>query len=167
MAVRARQIGMGDGEVSIDFKVDTGADRAGLNLYARIEGNTYVSAYLGLGSGQAELFVREASGNRLVASRQGFGEVDPTNWNRVALRIAGEEAWLLVNDAPVLYGSGMPVQYGSIGLQVVREGNPDDGDEVATVFRGLTLAGFQEAPSEQSQPDSEEQAPAPNPVLRP
>lgn len=167
VAVRARQIGMGDGEVSIDFKVVAGAERAGLNLYVRVEGSTYVAAYLGLGSGQAELFKREAGGNTLIASSPGFGAVDPTNWNRVALRLAGDEAWLLINDVPVLYGSGMPIQYGNVGLQVVREGNPDDGDEVAMVFRDLTLAGFQDPPSEEEQPDSEESAPAPNPVLRP
>ena len=167
VAVRARQIGMGDGEVSIDFKVETGAERAGLNLYVRIEGSTYVAAYLGFGSGQAELFKREPSGNTLLASTQGFGEVDPTNWNRVAMRVAGEEAWLLVNDVPILYGSGIPIQYGSVGMQVVREGDPDDGDEVAIVFRDLTLAGFQDPPSEEAEPDSEESAPAPNPVLRP
>lgn len=167
VAVRARQIGMGDGEVSIDFKVDAGAERAGLNLYARIEGGTYVAVYLGLGSGQAELFKREASGNTLLASRQGFGELDPTNWNRVGLRVAGEEAWLLVNDVPVLHGSGLPIQYGSVGMQVVREGDPDDGDEVAVVFRGLTLAGFQDPPSEEAPPDSEESEPAPNLALRP
>ena len=165
VAVRARQIGMGDGEVGVDFKVVAGAERAGVNLYARIEGNTYVAAYVSLGSGQAELFKRDAGGNRLIASRPGFGEVDPTNWNRLALRIAGEEAWLLVNDVPILYGSGMPVQYGRVGLQVVREGNPDDGDEVAMLFRGLTLSGFQEPSSEEPQPGSEQSAP--NPTLRP
>src|SRR6185436_12143440 len=100
------------------------------------------------GTGQAELFKREASGNTQVASRQGFGEIDPLNWNRLAMRFVGEEVWLLVNDTPILYGSGLLNQNGGIGLQLVREGNPDDGDEVAVVFRDLTLAGFQEPPSE-------------------
>jgi len=174
VAVRAREISGGDGDFGIDFKVVGGAERTGVNVYARIQGNSYVAGYLSFGSGQAELFKREAGGNMLIASRQGFGEVDPTNWNRVALRFLGDEAWLLVNDEPILYGSGMPNQHGGIGLQVVREGDPDDGDEVAVVFRGLTLSGFQEPSEVQPAPESEQSAPAQNgpepsanPVLRP
>ena len=148
VAVRARNIEGGDGEVGIDFEVEAGAGRAGVNLYVRIQGNTYVAGYLSLGSGQAELFKREPAGNTLIAARQGFGQVDPTNWNRLALRFVGEEAWLLVNDEPILYGRGMPNQHGGIGLQVVREGNPDDGDVVALVFRNLTVSGFQAPPDE-------------------
>lgn len=148
VAVRARNIEGGDGEVGIDFKVEVGAGRAGVNLYVRIQGNSYVAGYLSLGSGQAELFKREPTGNTLIASRQGFGQLDPTSWNRLALRFVGEEAWLLVNDEPILYGRGMPNQHGGIGLQVVREGNPDDGDVVAMVFRDLTVSGFQAPPDE-------------------
>lgn len=54
-----------------------------------------------------------------------------------------------------------------IGLQVVREGDPDDGDEVAVVFRGLALSGFQAPTEEPPAPESEEPAPSSNPVLRP
>ena len=165
VAVRAREIGAGDGEVGIDFKAVAGAERAGVNLYVRIQGSTYLATYLSLASGQAELFNRTAGGSSLIASSFDIGELDRTNWNRLALRFVGEEAWVLVNDKPLLYGSGILDQNGGIGLQVVREGNPDDGDEVAMVFRGLTLSGFQSPTEEESKP--EKTPPASNPALRP
>jgi hypothetical protein len=165
VAVRAKNIGVGDGEVAIDFKAVTGADRAGLNLYARIRGATFINAYLNLAAGQAELHKRTETGFSLLATSFDIGEIDRTNWNRLALRFVGDEAWVLVNDKPVMYGSGIPSEYGNIGLQVLRDGNPDDGDEVAVVFSGLTISGFQEPSEPESKP--EDPTPAPNPVLRP
>ena len=144
---------MGDGEVAIDFKVEKGVERAGVNLYVRIQGSTYDAAYLSFGTGQAELFKREGTGNTPIASQQAIGELDPTNWNRLALRFIGDEAWLVVNDVPLLYGAGMFDQNGGIGVQVVREGNPDDGDEVAVVFRNLELSGFVPPAEEESGPE--------------
>jgi len=43
----------------------------------------------------------------------------------------------------------------------------DDRDEVAVVFRDLTLTELAGLPGEESEPDSEPAAPAQNPALRP
>ena len=87
------------------------------------------------------LFKREGGENKTVASRQGLGQVmDPTAWNRVALRVKGGEAWLLINDTPVLYTADVIDQSGGIGIALVREGDPEDEEEVVVVFKDLTLS---------------------------
>ena len=83
------------------------------------------------------------------------------------LRLAGDQIWLLLNDVPLLHAAGVINQAGGIGIAVVREGNVDDRDEVAVVFRDLALTELEGPPGDESEPDSEQQAPAPNPILRP
>jgi hypothetical protein len=167
LPVPGRQISVWDGDVALDFKVVAGVERAGVNLYTRIQSGTYMAAYLSLAAGRAELFRREDGMNTVVASTEELGELDATNWNRLALRLRGGEIWLLLNDAPLLYAADVLSQDGGIGIAVVREGNPDDQDEVAVVFRDLALTSLEGPPGEEPAPASEESAPAPNPVLRP
>ena len=148
ITVRGQEIGVGDGEVSIEFKVLSGADRAVINLFVRVQGVTYNAAYLSFASDEVTLFKRERSGVSIVGTQIGLGEIDPQNWNRLGLRFVGAETWLLLNDVPLLYGNDtLNQEYGGIGLQVERAGSPDDEDEVAIVFRDLALSGFV-APSE-------------------
>lgn len=156
LPVPGRQISVWDGDVALDFKVVSGVERAGVNVYARIKGGTYMAAYLSLATGQAELFRREDGANTIVASTQDLGELDATNWNRLALRLSGGQIWLLVNDVPLLYAADVLNQDGGIGVAVVREGNVDDQDEVAVVFRDLTLTALEGSPAEEPAPDSEE-----------
>lgn len=167
LPVPARQISVWDGDVALAFKVVSGVERAGVNLYTRIQGGTYVAAYLSLAGRQAELFRRENGMNTVLASTQELGELDATNWNRLALRLSGGEIWLLLNDAPLLHAADVLDQAGGIGIAVVREGNVDDEVEVAVVFRDLALTSLEGPPAEEPAPDSEKSEPAPNPALRP
>ena len=66
--------------------------------------------------------------------------MDPSDWNRVALRVRGTEAWLLVNDVPVLYSAEALDQAGSVGVELVREGSTEDEDDAVVVFKDLTLS---------------------------
>jgi hypothetical protein len=167
LPVSARQISVWDGDVALEFKVVSGVERAGVNVYARIQGGTYMAAYLSLATGQAELFRREDGVNTIVASTQDLGGLDATDWNRLALRLNGGQIWLLLNDTPLLHAADVLNQAGGIGIAVVREGNVDDQDEVAVVFRDLTLTSLEGPAEGEPAPDSEESEPAPNPALRP
>jgi hypothetical protein len=158
---------IGDADVALDFKVVDGPERAAVTLYARVRASGYVAAYLSLASGQAELYSRESGVTRSLVVGQSLGELDPTHWNRVALRLRGSEVWLLLNDVPALYLADASDQPGVMGLSVTREGNPDDEDLVSVVFSGLTWSELEGPPDEEPPPDSVEQAPAPNPILRP
>jgi hypothetical protein len=138
----APRITMLDNDVAVDFKVVAGANRAGLNVYARVRdsGNLMV-AYLNFGGDKAELIRRDANVNRTLTGYVGLKElIDPTDWNRVSLRLRGKEAWLLLNDEPILYSGDVVDQVGGIGIGLVREGNVNDTSEVAIVFRDLALS---------------------------
>ena len=102
--------------------------------------------------------------NTIVASTQDLGELDATDWNRLAVRLSGNQIWLLVNDAPLLHAADVLNQAGGIGIAVVREGNVDDGDEVAVTFRDLTLTSLEGPADGEPAPDVEESAPAPRAV---
>jgi len=168
LPVPSRQIAVWDGDVALDFKVVSGVERAGINLHVRIrDSSNLLSAYISLATGRAELFRRDDGVNTIVASTQDLGGLDATGWNRLALRLADDQMWLLLNGAPLLHAAGVISQGGGIGVAVVREGNVDDRDEVAVVFRDLTLTELAGLPGEESEPDSEPAAPAQNPALRP
>jgi hypothetical protein len=161
LPVPGRDITIWDGDVALDFRVDAGAERAGINLFARIHEGRYLAAYLSLATGRAELFRRENGVNTVVASRDDLADLDPSGWNRLALRFRGGQLWLLVNDTPMLYASDVLDQAGGIGIAVVREGNVGDTDEVAVMFKDLTVTGFAETPAEAPEPESTEPAPTP------
>jgi hypothetical protein len=157
--VPGREITVWDGDVALDFRVEAGAERAGINLYARIHEGRYLAAYLSLATDRAELFRRENGVNTVVASRGDLADLDASVWNRLALRFRGGQLWLLVNDTPLLYASDVLDQTGGIGIAVVREGYVGDTDEVAVVFKDLTVAGFAEPPADAPEPEATEPAP--------
>jgi hypothetical protein len=163
LPVPGRNITIWDGDVALDFKLDAGAERAGINLYSRIQGGQYMAAYVSLATGRAELFRRENGANTVVASRDDLGTLDPANWNRLALRLRGGEVWLLLNDEAMLYTNDVLDQTGGIGIALVREGNVDDTDEVAVVFRDLTVTTLV-APPGDGEPASEEPEAEPAPA---
>jgi hypothetical protein len=165
LPVPGREITVWDGEVALDFRVDAGAERAGINLYARIHEGRYMAAYLSLATGRAELFRRENGMNTVVASRNDLSDLDPSAWNRLALRLRGGQLWLMLNNTPLLYASEVLDQTGGIGIAVVREGNVGDSDEVAVVFKDLAVTGFPESPGEA--PTPEETGPPSKPALNP
>jgi hypothetical protein len=124
-----------------------------------------MAAYLSLATGRAELFRRENGMNTVVASRNDLSDLDPSAWNRLALRLRGGQLWLMLNNTPLLYASEVLDQTGGIGIAVVREGNVGDSDEVAVVFKDLAVTGFPESPGEA--PTPEETGPPSKPALNP
>jgi hypothetical protein len=133
-----------DHDVAVDFKAVAGADRAGLNLYARARDSAnLITAYVNVGAGKIELIRRDGAVNRTVSGRVDLNDlIDRADWNRVALRLRGKEVWVLLNDEPVLYAADLPDQPGGIGIGLVREGNPNDTAEVAVVFKDLTISSL-------------------------
>jgi hypothetical protein len=141
VSVTGKGLAIADGDVAMDIKVTNHADRARPAIYARIRDGKMMGASFSYPTGQIVLFKRDGSDDTTLASRQDLSAVmDPAGWNRVALRVRGTEAWLLVNDVPVLYTAEAIDQAGGVGIELVREGSTEDEDEAVVVFKDLTLS---------------------------
>jgi hypothetical protein len=145
LAVPGRGITIGDGELALDFKVASGGARARVSVYVRNKDRRLIGAHIKPGTGETALF-STVEGNSTVLATANAGELlKPTDWNRAAVRVSGHELWLLLNEEPVLYASDVNDVAGGVGIWLFREGNPDDEDEAAVIFRGLTLSAVADA----------------------
>ncbi len=146
IAAPANGVTLVDGDVALDFKVIAGAGRATVNLYIRNRDGKLLATALNFQSDETSLFRREGTTNTVITTADGLRErAIPSDWNRLALRVRGGEVWVLLNDEPLLYAAEMLVQEGGMGIGTVREGNLDDEDEVAVVFRDLTVSAVDSA----------------------
>jgi hypothetical protein len=141
IAVPGNDITFANGDLALDFKVAAGAERAIINLYLRNRDGTLLAAALNFETDEASLYRRDGTTNTTLVSLAGLREsATPTDWNRLALRVRGADIWLLINDEPLLYAADVLNQEGGVGIGVARTGNVDDQDEVAVVFRDLTVS---------------------------
>lgn len=146
LAVPARGIMVWDGEIALDFKVVVGPERTQVALYARSKDRKLVVARLESGLRKLSLYRFEEGTETVLASRDDLaGRLTPTDWSRLALRFRGGEVWVLLDGRALLHATSVPDQAGAAGLQVLREGSPDDGAEVAVVFRDLALSPLADA----------------------
>jgi hypothetical protein len=146
ITVPANGVTVGDGEVALDFKVVEGLPRARVGLYVRNAGGLLIGAQVHPGKGEASLFTTFESKPTELASSYSLGAVvKPEDWNRMALRVSGTDAWLLLNDEPVLYASGVHADAGGVIIEMVRDGggNEEDKEESAIVVRNLELTALE------------------------
>ncbi|MCC7368369.1 MAG: hypothetical protein IT306_08100 [Chloroflexi bacterium] len=141
LALPARGVSIGDGDLAMDVKAVAGAQRAQVTVYLRNQPGKLAGVTVNLASGEAKVFTLIDGNMNVVASRTDIGGLaTPTDWNRLGLRVRGGELWLLLNDDPILYAADVLTDVGGAGVRLLREGNPDDEDETAVVFRDLTLS---------------------------
>lgn len=141
VSLPGRGISIGDGDLALDFKVISGAQRAAVSVYVRNQSGKLVGATFNAATGEAKLFNFIAGNMTILASRTDAGGLAiPSDWNRLAVRVRGGEIWLLLNDDPLLYASDVLSDVGGVGVRLLREGNPDDEDETVVVLRDLTLS---------------------------
>jgi len=141
IALPGRGVRIGDGDIAMDFKVVSGAQRAAVSVYVRNSSGKLIGATFNAATGEAKLFNFDSGNMSVIASRtDAQGLAIPSDWNRLAVRVRGNELWMLLNDDAVLYATDVITEPGGIGIRVLREGNPDDEEETAVVFRGLTLS---------------------------
>lgn len=142
MSVEAQGVRIGDGEVALDFKVVDLAERVRIGLYVRGVNEQLIGAHLHPARGEASLFTQvEGKANDLGYRNNVVAP--PYEWNTLALRVSGYNVWLLVNDEPVLHSGEVHADAGKVFLELIRDGNPDDEDEAAVVFRDLTLTALE------------------------
>lgn len=141
LALPARGVSIGDGDLALDIKSVAGEKRAQVTIYLRNQPGKLVAAAVNLGTGEAKIFTLTDGAFNTIVSRTDIGPLaTATDWNRLGLRVRGAEFWLLLNDEPILYAADVLTDAGGAGVRLLREGNPDDEDETAVVFRDLTLS---------------------------
>jgi hypothetical protein len=115
-------------------------------LYVRNAGGRQIGAQVHPGKGEASLFTSFESQPTELASSYSLGSVlKPGDWNRMAMRVSGPDVWLLLNDEPVLYASGVHADTGGVIVELVRDGtaSEDDKEESAIVVRHLELTALE------------------------
>ncbi len=145
LAVPGRGITLADGELALDFKVTSGEQRARVSIYVRNKDRKLIGAHMKPGTGETALFSIVEGNSTPLATANVAQILKPKDWNRAAVRVSGANLWLLVNDEPVLHAPDVLDAAGGVGVWLFREGNPDDEDEVAAVFRDLTLSELADA----------------------
>jgi hypothetical protein len=143
LTVFGKGVTLADGDVALDFKVTGQPDRSRVNLFVRGRDDRLVLVSLNFFSNEATLVKRDGGANTIVASRGSLRDLaNPTEWNRLALRVLGTEAWVLLNDEPILYADNVVDQVGGIGVGLLREGSTEDEAEAVVVFKDLTISSL-------------------------
>jgi hypothetical protein len=142
ISVQANGVMVGDGEVALDFKVVDGLPRARVGLYVRSVNEQLIGAHVHPARGEASLFTLMGGKQTDLGYRANVG-VKPHDWNRLALRVSGYNAWLLLNDEPVLHSGEVHADAGRVIVELIRDGNHEDEEEAAVVFRDLQLSALE------------------------
>jgi hypothetical protein len=150
VAVRGRGITVADGEVSVAFKVAEDGDRAAPHLFTRLTDRSYVATFVHPRTGAAALYQRAEGVTTTVAMSEDIRPVlaEDGDWNRMSLRVSGSDAWLILNDTPVLFASGVPDSAGGVAVRLVRVGPPrraDDDELAVVVFSDLLVWSLADA----------------------
>jgi hypothetical protein len=141
-----------DGEIRFEVKITGGYDRATISLVSRMK-RTAVSGYyvsLAPSSGLALMAkLGQDAGSPLLARRGDLVDLfRRDDWNTIAFRLVGPSLWLIVNDQPVLMAEDGAYESGGASLGISRSGSADDEDEVAVVFRNITISKMDGAPDD-------------------
>jgi hypothetical protein len=156
-----------DGEVRLELRFASGADRAFFRLWFRDQGNNNDGYFVVVwpATGTARLTKRANNQATTLAERTDLAESLATGeWLTLAVRADGPNLWVLVNDQPVL--SAVDPTYGSGGalVDLFRTGDLNDEQEAAVIVRNLRVSGppsGEQARMPTYQPPQPAAAPAP------
>jgi len=149
ISVPGRGVRMADGDLSVAFKI-TSADgrRAALHLNTRISGRTWIGAFVQPLGKSAAIYqsvdgvnsTLVTTGDDLSAPVLALPLARDTEWNRMSLRVSGGDAWLMLNDWPVLHASDVPEGAGGVGVRLVRVGARTNDELAAVVLADLLVS---------------------------
>ncbi|MBA2446795.1 MAG: hypothetical protein H0V51_02080 [Chloroflexi bacterium] len=136
---------LSDGEVRLEVKAVTGVDQARFATRIRVQPDRR-DFYLGRvvpATGEAEIVkVTGADVTILAATTVPAGLLSPDGWNTMAVRAAGPNLWLLLNDQPVLSAADSAYERGRVRFAASRLGSLDDDRESSVVVRNLRVSGL-------------------------
>ena len=132
-----------DGEVRFDLKSTGEPDRALFRFFFRADAdvNNGYAVNLAPGRGQASLYRWTNGQPTFITGREDLTWLfQPTDWNTVAVRVRGEQLWLLLNGQAVLFAADGAHGMGGTAFDLIRLGNLDDQQEVKAVIRNLRVS---------------------------
>ena len=134
-----------DGEVRFEFKVTNGYERSSLLLGARSTGEGSGAYVFALWPGRGVAFI-----TKVTPGQPTSGLVRRDDWNTMSVRLHGPSLWLLVNDQAMLTVEDATYPTGRVWLGLAKLDNPDDEDEVAVVYRNVSIAAIEGAPDDRA-----------------
>jgi hypothetical protein len=148
-----------DGELSVEFKIVNGFERIDMALFARgIRGEMPGDYIFGIAPERGRAFIakdqtpRSSSGEATtLVDHTGLKELFHRNeWNTLTIRLYGPELWLFINSQLAVSAADDTLDTGTVSLGVGRQGNPNDDQEVAVVFRNLRVSTIVGAPDKRA-----------------
>ena len=134
-----------DGEIRIELRAVSGAERARFRLSIRsdLDGNERYFVALEPARGLLQLVKGGREGDMVLGTRTDLaGLLSPDGWNSLAVRAQGPHLWLLVNDQLVLSAVDSAYDSGTVILALARLGSVDDDQETSVVVRNLRVSGL-------------------------
>jgi hypothetical protein len=134
-----------DGEIRIEIKVVSGHDRAlpFLVFRQRTDPPAYYQLNLAPDPGVAFLGKGMPDEAKLVPLAQRLdlrGRMSRDDWNEYAIRLVGQNIWILLNGEPILSAADGSIDRGSVAFGLNRLGDKNDDAETAAVFRNLRIS---------------------------
>jgi hypothetical protein len=134
-----------DGDLAVSFKIVNGSPRTAVGLNARLRDRTAIGASINPATGFATLLRAEDGNAQPLARRTDAHRLaQHDDWNRLALRMRGAEAWMLLNDHVVLHSDDGNLGVGGASVSIFRDGNVDDEQEAAVVFADLRVSALED-----------------------
>ena len=143
VAYRLRNLVVPDGEVSLQMRVVSGAERARVRLYLRDQGDPGggYSVTLEPGRGAATLAVLANNQVTVLAEQTNLaGQFTRDDWNTLAIRAQGSNLWVLLNGVPILSASDPTFSSGGVFIALARLGELGDDQETAVILRNLRVS---------------------------
>jgi Domain of Unknown Function (DUF1080) len=134
-----------DGEIRLDAKVVSGHERALLFFLIRFSADPPASYEVNLVPNEGFAMLGKSVPNEdkllpLALRTDLRGRMSRDDWNEYAIRLDGQNIWILLNGEPILSGSDSSFDRGRVAFGLMRTGDKNDNAEVAAVFRNLRVS---------------------------
>jgi hypothetical protein len=143
MRVDARDVTLGDGEVSIGVRIPEGLPRARLALYARVQpdgARGYVVQWEPA-RGFMNLRKLQAGGASVsLAMRGDLAHAQPDSWTRVGMIFDGPRIWVTLDGQAIMAASDEEHADGTIAVSTSRIGALESDVRVLSIWRDLRVA---------------------------
>jgi hypothetical protein len=143
VAYRLQNLVVPDGEVSLDVRTVSGADRARFRMYLRDQGDGGGGYAVTLDPvhGGATLSVLANNQVTVLAENTDITAwLAADGWNTLAMRTQGPNFWVLLNGVPIISASDSTFSSGGVFIALSRLGELEDTQEAVVVLRNLRVS---------------------------